>query len=952
MLLLACGLCAQVPLFRAQQGEAIAQIKAKVLYQDAKGWFWMGSQRGVYRYDGLDCDPFMLPDTIGGAPHASAIFQQGDTLWAGFSDGHIGYLSHRQRYPAQLIRFGGARAGEGGRLALWQPEEGTPQKTITGFATDRNGYLWIATYGEGIYVWNGRRLFQFNHDDDNLCSDEIYTICCDNDGQIWVATDNGISVVTFSPKEQKNVRNLGRNEGLSDEIVTVLTKDAQGNIWIGTHDNGLCRYEAATRTLRPFSDAPWPYGEVMGIAVYEGHEAWVSTAAGLVQCTTWGICQQVAAPAKVTQLLRDREGLLWLLGEQGGLFSANLSATVLPTTFRGGLQTVCCAPDGRIWVGTQEGLYVRNGLDWVATGHRANVISLLTLPNGQVWAGTFGNGICVYDGSTGRVVRCLDLAQGLPNGSILSMTAAQGRIWVATLGGVVGIDPKTWQVQSLGQVSGQPDAAQYYAYKLFTDSRDRLWCCTDGHGLALWDGQQFQNWQAANGQSFRTIYAIAEDQQGHIWFSGEQTYLWRYDGAAFRQITPAREHLHGPNITSLAITGNGHLVVGYPDGIDLVTPASEHIVFLSGSTGTELAEASLNAACTDPLGHVWLGLANGLGRVAGFAQNYAIDPLTQIKAVANLGSPIDPKHTTTFAYNENHLIFEYVGIWLTNPGAVYYRYKLEGFDPDWTISKDRIASYPNLPPGDYCFRVQSSEHGRFDNTREDFYAFTIRKPFWAEWWFLCICIALLGTLANWYIGQRESRLRREQDMKNEKIAAQLDVLKTQISPHFLFNSFNTLITIIEENPKVAVDYVEHLADFYRSIMVYREKDFIPLAEELDIVRNFGYLLKRRYEDALQIRVEAPNPTIGQVMPLTLQLLLENAVKHNVISKTQPLQIDIFVENGDTIVVRNNKNLKIKPEPGTRFGLQSLSQRYEVLTGRQLVVRQGNGVFEVRVPLVV
>ena len=187
-------------------------------------------------------------------------------------------------------------------------------------------------------------------------------------------------------------------------------------------------------------------------------------------------------------------------------------------------------------------------------------------------------------------------------------------------------------------------------------------------------------------------------------------------------------------------------------------------------------------------------------------------------------------------------------------------------------------------------------------------------------------------------------------MENEKIIAQLDVLKTQISPHFLFNSFNTLITIIEENPKVAVDYVQHLADFYRSIMVYREKSYIPLAEELGIVNNFGFLLKRRFEEALQIQINIPEPT-GQIMPLTLQLLLENAVKHNVISKKHPLQIEIFMEKKGVIVIKNNKNLKIKPEPGTRFGLQSLAQRYAMVTGKQVEVVQEDGFFIVKIPLI-
>ena len=171
-------------------------------------------------------------------------------------------------------------------------------------------------------------------------------------------------------------------------------------------------------------------------------------------------------------------------------------------------------------------------------------------------------------------------------------------------------------------------------------------------------------------------------------------------------------------------------------------------------------------------------------------------------------------------------------------------------------------------------------------------------------------ILIVGALVRAWIKSREHRIQREQEMENEKIAAQLDVLKTQINPHFLFNSFNTLIAIIEENPVLAVDYVQHLSDFYRSIMVYREKDFIPLQEELQMAENFGFLLKKRFEEALNIQI-SDRETPGVIMPLTLQMLLENAVKHNVISKKKPLTIEIFVENNEWIVVRNNINPKIK-----------------------------------------
>ncbi|MDX1913315.1 MAG: sensor histidine kinase, partial [Saprospiraceae bacterium] len=182
------------------------------------------------------------------------------------------------------------------------------------------------------------------------------------------------------------------------------------------------------------------------------------------------------------------------------------------------------------------------------------------------------------------------------------------------------------------------------------------------------------------------------------------------------------------------------------------------------------------------------------------------------------------------------------------------------------------------------------------------------------------------------------------------VESQFEALKSQINPHFLFNSFNTLITIIEENPRVAVEYVEHLSDFYRSIMAYRERDFISLEEEMELVNSFSFLLQKRYETGFRV-VSRLNGQSGQVMPLALQMLVENAVKHNVISASKPLTVEIFTENDGYITVRNNIQKKIKPEPSTHFGLQSLVNRYQLLGEKPVLVEDNVAFFTVKVPLV-
>lgn len=252
-------------------------------------------------------------------------------------------------------------------------------------------------------------------------------------------------------------------------------------------------------------------------------------------------------------------------------------------------------------------------------------------------------------------------------------------------------------------------------------------------------------------------------------------------------------------------------------------------------------------------------------------------------------------------------------------------------------------------PGQYIFRMQTSEHGNFVNVPEISWAFRIDQPLWTRWWFLLLCIAASVGFFLAIVRSRETRLRREAQSKRETLESQFAALKSQINPHFLFNSFNTLIATIEENPKVAVEYVEHLSDFYRSIIAYRERDFISLQEEMDLVRSFYFLLKKRYENGFQLLDQLDGQT-GLVMPLALQMLVENAVKHNVISASKPLTIEIFVENGNYVVVRNNIRQKIKAEPSTHFGLQSLLRRYQLLGERPVIVEHSAAFFTVKVPI--
>jgi len=289
-------------------------------------------------------------------------------------------------------------------------------------------------------------------------------------------------------------------------------------------------------------------------------------------------------------------------------------------------------------------------------------------------------------------------------------------------------------------------------------------------------------------------------------------------------------------------------------------------------------------------------------------------------------------------------------LWYHQPEEVSYQVTLEGYDREWISSKNSFITYPNLSPGKYTFRVKSSATGYFGGAKEATYSYTINAPFYNTFWFYGLCAMAAGGLLYGVIRVREQRLKETERQKKEQVEFQFQTLKSQVNPHFLFNSFNTLIAIIEEDQDTAVEYVEKLSDFYRNILLHREDNLIPLEEELRMIDTYYFLQLKRYKNNFTLVVEVPEQARRmQIPPLTVQLLVENAVKHNIISRDKPLTVRIFTDN-DYLVVQNNLQPKLQHEPSTGLGMQNIISRYKLLSPKNVLVEKNNAHFTVRLPL--
>lgn len=931
---------AQSPHFRSHPfDKVLGNIQPTVIFQDSIGRHWVGTQQGLFYFDGQKYIELPIADSL--SQHVTTISEINNQLWVGFDDGQIRFL-------------------ENGISTLFEPEEGLPTVRITDILEDKNGVLWFSTYGEGVYYRYKNRLYNINMDD-GLLGDDIYTMTLEHsdnyqDGRVWVGTDNGISIC-YLKNGKKQVENLTLEDGLSDMIIKKIAADEVGNMWIGTYEKGISKYDIQQKTFQHFSEN-WRYGVVRDLTIFEKKEVWIGTERqGLVRLNIKdGQFSSLAtqASSKILDTHKDIEGNLWVISNRNGVQSANKQFEYLSTDLQN-IQAVLCTQRGEQLIGTQKGLFKYNPITktFQPTAIQENIIALYEDKFGIIWVGTFGNGLILFSLTTSKVRR-ITTQNGLPNGSILAIKGNDKMVWLATLGGVVQYDLARsifTQNDFPCRIFDKKDGlGASYVYDIFMDNRGRTWFGTDGKGITVFENGIFKNHATANGRALKTIYSITEDQQENIWFSTAKDGIYKFDGTVFQHFSYS-EGLRDLEINGLVADEKGNILILHPTGIDLLDPLTNHLIYYDTEVGIEMIDPNLNVFDTDKNGNIWLGTKTGIVQYFPLTETLEIHPHTILQQVSIYLEPIDFQAENNFSYQQNYLTFEFIGLWYTDPKAVQYRYRLKGYDLDWNYTRDLRTTYPNLPAGTYIFEVQSSENEGFEGVPTVTYAFCVRLPFWKTTWFVGLCLLTIGGFVYWWVKFREQRLKKEEALKKEKIEFELQTLKSQVNPHFLFNSFNTLLAIVEDDTQLAAEYVEKLSDFYRNILQYQEQSVVALEEELELLDNYFYLLKKRHGDNLKLNIQITDKQIYQYLPpLTLQMLVENAVKHNIVSKSKPLTIVINGNLDNQLSIKNNLQPKKTPPVSTHFGLKSIQKRYELLDDRTIEIQKTTQDFEVIIPL--
>jgi ligand-binding sensor domain-containing protein len=915
-------------------------LKANALLMDKAGYIIIGTDQGLYKYNGKVFK--MLNSTIK-APVTSLSLQQGK-VWVGFKNGKFGSLEHDS-------------------LSIFNLKNYKASSQIHAIVVRPDSSIWLGTE-EGIIRIHRQDVKRYNTSN-GLSDDFIYTLSFIDDATVLTGTDQGLNVIHLSSGKSK-VDVFSSEQGLQDNIARVIKKAGiLHHYWVGAQQGGLAFFDSERKHCYPLKVAGgWKWGQVNDLLTMSSTRAYAATEDGYLLELTMSGTDSVSVSAtfipgtRINALLNDKAGNIWCATDKGiSLITAEF-LNFIPLAkpfFLSDVTAMGCDNNNGLWLALKNEVFHTN---LNTEEHNLQKVFKAKVPvsviycdkNGTIWLGTSGDGLWVKDVSASTFKKVAEPTLATEN--ILSLTVVENQLWISGLNGVKQFDINESSIGLVKEHNKASGIGSDYIYQLFGDSKGRLWMATDGAGVSMFHKNEYYHWNAFDSANNAVAYTITEDAGGGIWAGTLYTDLFRFRNGQWTNMRKNEVQDIDVNLFTVNANATGQVIAVYQRCVDLWYPGSKFFRHFNSrhNMGIDSTSRVLNCSARDNAGNVYIPYQKGLLVFKNQLAHYDIRPGVSIARISNNLKDISSLQHE-YGPDENYMSFYFDGISFTNPERLNYRFRLEGYSDNWIYTNELSATFPKLPAGTFTFRVQVSLNGSFDHANESSYSFTIAAPLWRRPWFILLASLLIVAVTYAIIKYRDRKLQRLALLEQEKIAFDYEHLKSQVNPHFLFNSLNTLTNLIEDNQENAVTYTERLSDLYRNMLTYHNKDLITLGEEWDILSAYLYIQQSRFGKALQIKGEIPKAfkTSVQIPPMALQLLVENAIKHNVVSVSSPLIIEIIV-NEKEITVSNKINPKIRQEMESGIGLANITNRYAMLTRRKVSYGKEGENWVVKLPL--
>ena len=826
--------------------------------QSADGYLWIGTERGLVRFDGYHFTllPRPIPNEAPLGPVRGLVSDEEGNLWIRldgtrlirYRDGRfddasiqvdlaeISFTAMSPDYEGGILLSGlGSRTPRYYHGAVETVADSTEMAgTVISLGRTRDQRVWIGTRDDGLFQVDRGRVV---HPSKNFANQKINALIPAKDGGIWVGTDNGIKYLDNSGVLVRKIP-----PAFDHFQIFSMVLDHEANLWAGT-DHGLIRITGNGAV----SLEQWNKGVDQEVtAVYEDRDGdlWVGNSQGIERLrdgtfTTYsiadGLPQRNNGP-----IFTDTDGRTWFAPASGGLYwlrdgrvnhvsSADLDNDVIYSISGGG---------GEIWIGRQRGgitMLTKNGELFASRTYNErdglaqnSVFAIHRDRNGDVWAGTVSGGVSKLKGG---VFKSYSTADGLPSNAINSIVeSSDGTIWLATPSGLCSYSNGHWLTRNTQDGLPSDDIRT-----IFEGSNHVLWIATS-NGLVFMESEHIAVPRYLPESLREQIFGITEDSLGHLWFATSDHVI---------QVN-RDQLLHGPMTESDVQSFNTE------DGLEWI--------------GGVRRDRSLVA---DSLGRVWISLNHGLAEAdPKLTQSSAIPVSVRMESMASDGQEIKLDGSPRVPAGSHSITFAFAATCLSAPDRIRFRYKLDGADQGWSDSVDyKQVIYRNLGPGPYRFHVVASNSLGLWNGPETSVTFLIERTFWQAWWFRasCVLVFVLMTLAFYHLRMRQLASRmdslfRERLAERSRIAQELHDTLLQSFQGLMFR-FQTVEEMLPNRPvdaRKALGSALDLAD--QALMESRDaiKDIrsSPSASP-DLAKALSALMEEVNEEVNATNREAP-----------------------------------------------------------------------------------------------
>ncbi|GAB3506305.1 hypothetical protein GCM10027341_39140 [Spirosoma knui] len=938
--------------FTLRQG--LATNFATSITQDSLGFIWISTVSGLTRFDGVRCRTFARQAgnsrSLSHRIVRSLFTSRNGTLWAGAQHGlnRFDPLTQQfQRYsfpklsPDQhFIRVitesanGLLWCGTKGGVVRVDPATGSAQAiAIPADSSSREGansvrallmdgpLLWIGTQA-GLYSfnWQTKRLYSYRHTPTaplSLPEDYITSLAKNpRTGELLVGTTSGY-VGVFNPSTNRfsSLPLAATNQGAAYLLFT-----RKGDLWVGLGSGGLHQYNVQKKRF----------------TTYQNDE----------------LNPRSLGSNSVKGLFEDRSGVIWAITDDAGVSWFNPTVekfhslfdevSYRPTSSLGlDAAKLSIDPKNCLWASTRDGLVWIDPTTQTYRLYRhdpANPNSLITNflygvladTQGYVWAGS-PKGITRFHPATNTFKRIRYVSAPAntvpsirPQNTTYQETAGEqvftiiqhpdGRIFIGTNEKITIYDPKTRQFRHQYNDERIRKLPGKNYNTLYVDRHNNLWVGGLGPVYKISPDlrlltQYVYKEDDPNSLPDEGVTGFAEDSFGYMWMATDNG-LARLDERTGRFVTFTTRDGLPSNDTAALLTKGDTLWVSTSRGLACVDTRRLRLTKFDEADGLPSSEFESNSMVRDAAGRIYFGAMRGLVYVQPdkIRPNRFVPPVFVTSFRVNdqefLQGPAVNPATIVLDYTQNGFTFDMATLSFDNPAGNRYAYRLEGFEDRWNEAGDRsFASYTNVPPDRYVLHIIGANNDGVWNRQGYRLPVVITPPFWQTWWFrisvLCSLVAVTVVTARWRV-RRIVREQREKSELRERIAAsEMKALRSQMNPHFLYNSLNAIRLFVLQNDSDNADkYLVKFSRLMRLILDNSRQEWVTLASELEQLQLYLELEQLRFGNKFDFSVDAA-PTLDKeqtsIPPMIIQPYIENSILHGMAHKKTRGHIQVCIK---------------------------------------------------------